>query len=165
MKLTDFGLAMSILKMERTTPGVVYGKLSYLAPEQARRQPLDGRVDIYAAGILLWELLTGRQLFPVAGDGDGGNGGNFDAMARAREPQVVPPSTIAGRVPPELDRIVMRALAPEREDRYPTAELLRADLAGFLAETAPKTDADGWPASCARCSPRTRARNATSASG
>jgi serine/threonine protein kinase len=139
VKLTDFGLAMSILKMERTTPGVVYGKLSYLAPEQARRQPLDGRVDIYAAGILLWELLTGRQLFPVAGDVDGTG---VDAMARAREPQIVPPSTLAGRVPPELDRIVMRALAPEREDRYPTAELLRADLAAFLAETAPKTDAD-----------------------
>ena len=140
VKLTDFGLAMSILKMERTTPGVVYGKLSYLAPEQARRQPLDCRVDIYAAGILLWELLTGRQLFPVAGEGEAPAGA--DAMARAREPQVVPPSTIAGRVPPELDRIVMRALATEREDRYPTAELLRADLAGFLAETAPKTDAD-----------------------
>jgi serine/threonine protein kinase len=140
VKLTDFGLAMSILKMERTTPGVVYGKLSYLAPEQARRQPLDGRVDIYAAGILLWELLTGRQLFPVAGEGEAPAGA--DAMARAREPQIVPPSTIAGRVPPALDRIVMRALATEREDRYPTAELLRADLAAFLAETAPKTDAD-----------------------
>jgi eukaryotic-like serine/threonine-protein kinase len=139
VKLTDFGLAMSILKMERTTPGVVYGKLSYLAPEQARRQPLDGRVDIYAAGILLWELLTGRQLFPVAGEADVGN---VDAMARAREPKLLPPSTIASRVPPALDRIVMRALAPEREDRYPTAELMRADLAAFLAETAPKTDAD-----------------------
>ncbi len=139
VKLTDFGLAMSILKMERTTPGIVYGKLSYLSPEQARRQPLDGRVDIYAAGILLWELLTGRQLFPIASPADQPNP---DAMARARNPEVVPPSTISGRVPPELDRIVMRALAVEREDRYPNAELLRADLAGFLAETAPKTDAD-----------------------
>jgi len=140
VKLTDFGLAMSILKMERTTPGVVYGKLSYLAPEQARRQPLDGRVDIYAAGILLWELLTGRQLFPVASENEAPPGA--DAMARAREPKIAAPSTIAGRVPPELDRIVLRALATEREDRYPTAELLRADLAAFLAETAPKTDAD-----------------------
>jgi len=139
VKLTDFGLAMSILKMERTTPGIVYGKLSYLSPEQARRQPLDGRVDIYAAGILLWELLTGRQLFPIASPADQPNP---DAMARARNPEVVPPSTISGRVPPELDRIVMRALAVEREDRYPNSELLRADLAGFLAETAPKTDAD-----------------------
>ncbi len=139
VKLTDFGLAMSILKMERTTPGIVYGKLSYLSPEQARRQPLDGRVDIYAAGIMLWELLTGRQLFPIASPADQPNP---DAMARARNPEVVPPSTISHRVPPELDRIVMRALAVEREERYPSAELLRADLAAFLAETAPKTDAD-----------------------
>jgi serine/threonine protein kinase len=138
VKLTDFGLAMSILKMERTTPGIVYGKLSYLSPEQARRQPLDGRVDIYAAGILLWELLTGRQLFPISSPADQPNP---DAMARARNPEVVPPSKISSRVPPELDRIVMRALAVEREDRYPSAELLRADLAAFLAETAPKTDA------------------------
>jgi serine/threonine protein kinase len=139
VKLTDFGLAMSILKMERTMPGIVYGKLSYLSPEQARRQPLDGRVDIYAAGIMLWELLTGRQLFPIASPADQPNP---DAMARARNPEVVPPSTISHRVPPDLDRIVMRALAVEREDRYPNAELLRADLAAFLAETAPKTDAD-----------------------
>ena len=64
MKLTDFGLATSELKMEKTAPGIIYGKISYLSPEQARREPLDGRTDLYAAGILLWELLTGRQLFP-----------------------------------------------------------------------------------------------------
>ena len=68
VKLTDFGLATSSLKIEKTAPGIIYGKLSYLAPEQARRDALDGRTDLYAAGILLWELLTGRQLFPVARD-------------------------------------------------------------------------------------------------
>ena len=66
VKLTDFGLATSTLKMEKTAPGIIYGKVSYLAPEQARGEPLDGRTDLYAAGIMLWELLTGRQLFPVA---------------------------------------------------------------------------------------------------
>ena len=141
VKLTDFGLAMSILKIERTTPGIVFGKLSYLSPEQARRAPLDGRVDIYAAGILLWELLTGRQLFPVDEGLDPGER-NIDALARARDPQIAAPSTITSRVPPELDRIVLKALATEREDRYPNAEIFRADLAGFLAETAPKTDAE-----------------------
>jgi serine/threonine protein kinase len=141
VKLTDFGLAMSILKIERTTPGIVFGKLSYLSPEQARRAPLDGRVDIYAAGILLWELLTGRQLFPVDEGLDPGER-NVDALARARDPRIAAPSTITGRVPPELDRIVLKALATEREDRYPNAEIFRADLAGFLAETAPKTDAE-----------------------
>jgi serine/threonine-protein kinase len=145
VKLTDFGLAMSVLKVEKTAPGIIYGKVSYLAPEQARREKLDGRTDLYAAGILLWELLTGRPLFPVGRDADDGSSSpseaNTNALYRARNPDVPPPSTISSRVPPELDRIVMRALAPEREDRYPDGESLRADLASYLAETAPKTDA------------------------
>ena len=64
VKLTDFGLASSTLKTEKTAPGVVYGKVSYMSPEQARGELLDGRTDLYAVGIILWELLTGRQLFP-----------------------------------------------------------------------------------------------------
>ena len=143
VKLTDFGLATSSLKIEKTAPGIIYGKLSYLAPEQARRETLDGRTDLYAAGILLWELLTGRQLFPVARDPGGGSasGANADALSRARDPHAPAPSTLSPRVPPELDRIVMKALAPEREDRYADGETMRADLAGFLATTSPKTDA------------------------
>ena len=142
VKLTDFGLATSSLKIEKTAPGIIYGKLSYLAPEQARRDALDGRTDLYAAGILLWELLTGRQLFPVARDPGGGSasGANADALSRARDPHAPPPSTLSPRVPPELERIVMKALAPEREDRYADGEMMRADLAGFLAATSPKTD-------------------------
>jgi eukaryotic-like serine/threonine-protein kinase len=145
VKLTDFGLATSVLKNERTAPGIIYGKISYLAPEQARREKLDGRADIYSAGILLWELLTGRQLFPIgrsAGDdASSPSEANSNALYRARHPEVVPPSQITDRVPPALDRIVLRALAPDREDRYPDGEALRADLATYLAETAPKTDA------------------------
>src|SRR4030095_2826215 len=64
-----------------------------------------------------------------------------DQLARARDPKVIPPSAVSNRVPPELDRIVMRALAPERADRSQDGESMRADLAGFLAATAPKTDA------------------------
>src|SRR3954469_16749994 len=84
VKLTDFGLATSALKIEKTAPGIIYGKLSYLSPEQARREPLDGRTDLYAAGILLWELLTGRQLFAVARDAAGGSaeGANADGLQR-----------------------------------------------------------------------------------
>jgi serine/threonine protein kinase len=143
VKLTDFGLATSSLKMEKTAPGIIYGKLSYLSPEQARREALDGRTDLYAAGILLWELLTGRQLFPVARDPGGGSAenANADALQRARDPHVAPPSSLSPRVSPELDRIVMKALAPERQDRYPDGESMRADLAAFLAATSPTTDA------------------------
>jgi tRNA A-37 threonylcarbamoyl transferase component Bud32 len=63
VRLTDFGLASSTLKLEKTAPGIIYGKVSYMSPEQARGEVLDGRTDLYASGIILWELLTGRQLF------------------------------------------------------------------------------------------------------
>ena len=144
VKLTDFGLARSTLKLQQTAPGIIFGKLSYLAPEQARSEPLDGRTDLYAAGILLWELLTGQQLFPVkqAADGDAAGRGDStaDALARVRDPQIVLPSQVTPRVPPELDTIVMRALAREPARRYQSGEELRADLAAFLAATTPETD-------------------------
>ena len=145
VKLTDFGLARSTLKLQQTAPGIIFGKLSYLAPEQARSEPLDGRTDLYAAGILLWELLTGQQLFPVkqapAGDDGARRDSTADALARVRDPQIVLPSHVTPRVPPELDAIVMRALAREPARRYQSGEELRSDLAAFLASTTPETDA------------------------
>jgi serine/threonine protein kinase len=145
VKLTDFGLARSTLKLQQTAPGIIFGKLSYLAPEQARSEPLDGRTDLYAAGILLWELLTGQQLFPVkaapVGDEAARRDSTADALARVRDPHVVTPSQVTPRVPPQLDAIVMRALAPEPAKRYQSGEELRADLAAFLAATTPQTDA------------------------
>jgi serine/threonine protein kinase len=145
VKLTDFGLARSTLKLQQTAPGIIFGKLSYLSPEQARSEPLDGRTDLYAAGILLWELLTGHQLFPVktapAGDEEARRDSTADALARVRDPKVVAPSQVTPRVPPELDAIVMRALAREPARRYQSGEELRADLAAFLAATTPQTDA------------------------
>jgi eukaryotic-like serine/threonine-protein kinase len=147
VKLTDFGLARSTLKLQQTAPGIIYGKLSYLSPEQARSEPLDGRTDLYAAGILLWELLTGQQLFPVKSAVAGGDDpaarrdSTADALSRLRNPQIVLPSHVTPRVPPELDAIAMRALAPDPTKRYQTGEELRADLAAYLATTAPHTDA------------------------
>ena len=146
VKLTDFGLATSTLKLQHTAPGIIFGKLSYLAPEQARREPLDGRTDIYVCGILLWELLTGQQLFPVKpaafAPGHPKSDSTADALERVRNPRAIPPSQITDRVPAELDRIVMRALAANPADRYQTGEELRADLGAYLAKTAPETDAD-----------------------
>ena len=146
VKLTDFGLATSTLKLQHTAPGIIFGKLSYLAPEQARREPLDGRTDIYVCGILLWELLTGQQLFPVKpaafAPGNPKSDSTADALDRVRNPRAVPPSQVTDRVPAELDRIVMKALQPNPADRYQTGEELRAELGAFLAKTAPETDAD-----------------------
>src|SRR6185369_727544 len=94
VKLTDFGLASSTLKLEKTAPGIIYGKVSYMSPEQARGEPLDGRTDLYAAGIILWELLTGRQLFPSGKGAAGAAAGADDAptteelLQRVRNPDL-----------------------------------------------------------------------------
>src|SRR5690349_13831174 len=130
VKLTDFGLASSTLKLEKTAPGVIYGKVSYMSPEQARGEPLDGRTDLYAAGIILWELLTGRQLFPP------GEAQPQDLLARAKDPRPDPPSRRAPRVPPALDAIVLKALEPDPRDRYQVGEEMRTALAEWLAREA-----------------------------
>jgi len=139
VRLTDFGLATSTLKLEKTAPGVIYGKVSYMSPEQARGDGLDRRTDLYAAGVILWELLTGRQLFPSGGRGLGDDADD-DLLERVRKPQVVGPSQRAARVPAELDAICARALAPGAAARYQSGEEMRLDLAAFLARTAPATD-------------------------
>jgi serine/threonine protein kinase len=135
VKLTDFGLASSTIKCEKTAPGLVYGKVSYMSPEQARGEALDGRTDLYTAGVLLWELLTGRQLFPP-GDRQPG-----DLMNEIKTPKIEPPSSRASRVSQELDAIVMKALAVDRAARYQNGEEMRIALAGYLAQASPTTDA------------------------
>jgi eukaryotic-like serine/threonine-protein kinase len=134
VKLTDFGLASSTLKLEKTAPGIIYGKVAYMSPEQARGEKLDGRSDQYAAGIVLWELLTGRQLFPPGKDQP------QDLLNRARNPDVLRPSKRAPRVPPELDEVCLRALQPERGQRYAGCEEMRQGLQTWLAGNAPTTD-------------------------
>ncbi len=135
VKLTDFGLASSTLKLEKTAPGIIYGKVAYMSPEQARGESLDGRSDLYAAAIVLWELLTGRQLFPPNKEQP------QDLLHRARNPDVMPPSERAPRVPTELDAICLKALAARREDRFATGEEVREALSSWLAKEHPTTDA------------------------
>ncbi len=134
VKLTDFGLASSTLKMEKTLPGIIYGKVSYMSPEQARGETLDGRSDVYAAGIILWELLTGRQLFPP------GKEQPQDLLGRARNPDVVAPSMKAPRVPKELDEVVLKSLRSDVGERYQNAEEFRDALGTWLAANHPSTD-------------------------
>ncbi len=135
VKLTDFGLAASTLKLEKTAPGIVYGKVSYMSPEQARGERLDGRSDLYAAGIIFWELLTGRQLFPASSDQ------GQDLLGRSQDPDVALPSSRAPRVPAALDLICEKALAADPDDRYQSGEEFREALATWLAKNHPSTDA------------------------
>ena len=134
VKLTDFGLASSTLKLEKTAPGIIYGKVAYMSPEQARGEKLDGRSDMYAAAIVLWELLTGRQLFPPGKDQP------QDLLSRAKNPEVMRPSKRAPRVPLELDEICLKALASEKSDRYKDCDEMRMALQTWLAQNAPTTD-------------------------
>src|SRR3954468_12951109 len=131
VKLTDFGLATSTLKLEKTAPGVIYGKVSYMSPERGRGEPLDGRTDIYSAGVMLWEMLTGRQLFPPGGRDPAGLESEDDLLERVRRPQIPAPSQRTSRVPVELDAICAKALAIDPAKRYQHGEELRSDLAAF----------------------------------
>jgi serine/threonine protein kinase len=132
VRLIDFGLVQGAKGVPVTEEGVVMGKLCYLSPEQALAEPLDRRTDIYAAGLVLFELLTGEPFFnqeSVEG-----------VMTQVASPQLVPPSSRAAGIPEEVDRICLRAMAPKRDDRYPSAGPLRDDLAAALARIAPRTN-------------------------
>ena len=136
VKLTDFGLARSVLKQENTAPGVVFGRASYLSPEQARGEIADARTDIYSLGIVLWELVTGNQYLQLA---------NLDpatAMSLVRHPRAQPPSSKAPWITPNLDALLMRALAPDREHRFQSAEEMRKALSEIIAQISPRADAE-----------------------
>jgi serine/threonine protein kinase len=134
VKLTDFGLARSKLKEEKTQPGVVFGRAAYLAPEQARGEVADARTDVYTLAIVLWELLTGHQYLPISGLDP------VASLALVRHPKPMPPSSRAPWISPELDKVVMRALTPDRQQRYQSAEEFRLALSDVIAQTAPRTD-------------------------
>ncbi|MCG5051860.1 MAG: serine/threonine protein kinase [Myxococcales bacterium] len=136
VKLTDFGLARSVLKQEQTAPGVVYGRAAYLAPEQARGEVADARTDVYTLGIVLWELLTGQQFLQISGLDPA------TALAIVRHPQLVKPSTRASWITQELDDVVLTALAPDREKRFQSADEMRKALGDVIASIAPRSGAD-----------------------
>lgn len=119
VKIIDFGAAQSTLKEEQTAPRVVIGNLTYMAPEQARKQPVDGRADVYSCGVLLWELLAWHAL-PQKGD-------PVERWRKAANPVWDPPSIFNKAVPREVDAVVLKALRKDPNDRFPSAaELQRA---------------------------------------
>jgi serine/threonine protein kinase len=128
IKIVDFGLAKANSQLEHSEPGIIKGKFSYLAPEAAMGQDVDARTDIFAIGIMLWELLSGQRLF--LGDTD------FQTVKKVQAAHVPSISGINKKVPKDLEAILGRALAREPEQRYQTARDLGHDLTRFLFKFA-----------------------------
>jgi serine/threonine protein kinase len=110
IKVVDFGLAKATSQIETTDPGVVKGKMSYLSPEAARGEEVDAAADIFAVGILLYEMLTGKRLF--YGETD------YQTVELVRNAKIPPIKPQNPQVEPELEDIVRKALAKRKEDRY-----------------------------------------------
>src|SRR5689334_16593175 len=127
VKVMDFGIARAIsdASSTMTQTAAVVGTAQYLSPEQARGETVDSRSDVYSAGCLLYELLTGRP--PFVGDSP-----VSVAYQHVREP-ASPPSDLDTDLPPEIDAIVMKALAKRVEDRYQSAGAMRNDIERYLA--------------------------------
>jgi eukaryotic-like serine/threonine-protein kinase len=124
VKLADFGLAKAASQLETTDPGVVKGKMSYLSPEAARGEEVDRRADIFAAGILLYEMLTAKRLF--YGDSD------YQTVELVRAAKVPPIASQNPEVESEIEEICRKALAKRVEDRFQTATDLQDALAHYL---------------------------------
>lgn len=112
-RVLDFGVAKAAARMQVTREGQMKGKLSYMAPEQLQGRHVDRRTDVFAAGVVLWEALTGERLY--AGDDA------TEILTKILTTPVTPPSQLNPNVRPELDTLVLRALEKDPDARYSTA--------------------------------------------
>jgi serine/threonine protein kinase len=128
VKLLDFGIARAATGLSNYKEGMLMGKLGYVAPEQASlEQSWDHRVDIFASGIILYELLTKQKPFPRATD--------VESLIASRKAKVVPAATVDPRLPRDIDAILARALAYDPEKRYPDAKSFADALVDVLFPT------------------------------
>jgi len=128
-KIVDFGIARATIQL-RAEDHSVAGKYNYMAPEQIRGEPVDARADLFAVGVLLYELTVGKRLF---------RGRPEQVIRLVLDEPIAPPTTLRPDYPPALERIVMKALERDRELRWQSAREMRDALRGWLA-------ADGHPA-------------------
>ncbi len=111
-RVVDFGVAKAVGRLQTTREGALKGKISYMSPEQISTDSIDRRADIYAASVVLWEMLTGKRLFHADNE--------VRVIQKVLSGQIDPPSKHAA-VPREIDALVMRGLSPEANSRFPTA--------------------------------------------
>jgi serine/threonine-protein kinase len=133
VKLLDFGIAKASDSMHETHAGVVKGKVSYMSPEQGRGQKVDARADVFSAGVLLWEALTGKRMREGKNDQE-----KLWALVSEDIPRA---SAIKSSVPAQLDDICARAMAWNRDERYASAGAMQRDIERYLAQTGTNVSA------------------------
>jgi serine/threonine protein kinase len=129
VKLVDFGIAKAANLSTKTRAGVIKGKLVYMSPEQSWGNRVDQRTDIFSAGVVLYEALTGGSLYLESNP--------VKLLQLVRKAEIPPPSTLRLEVDRTLDAIVMRALHPRPEERYQAAREFQEAIADYLARYAP----------------------------
>ena len=122
VKLIDFGVARAFGRVAHTSPGGLKGKIEYMSPEQASAEEVDHRADVFALGVVLWEVLTGRRLYRRETE--------LATMRAILDDPIPRPSEVAD-VPPELDAVVMRALRKRRDARFGSAHEMAQALERF----------------------------------
>jgi serine/threonine protein kinase len=125
VKIVDFGIAKAAGQNTKTREGVIKGKVSYMSPEQAAGQAIDKRSDIFSAGILLYEMVTGSRMF----DGDA-----LQVLSKVREVQFQPSQEVAPELPPRVHEILERALAKDPAQRYQSCADMLSDVEECLYE-------------------------------
>lgn len=131
IKLCDFGIAKAASKASHTRAGALKGKLQYMSPEQAWGKDIDLRSDIFSLGLVCYEMLTGDKLF--AGDSE------LSILEQVRNPSVRPPSQVNPDIPSEVERVVLKALEADRNQRYQSAREMQSDLESIMRQ-------EGWTA-------------------
>jgi serine/threonine protein kinase len=135
VKLVDFGIAKAATKASSTDRGALRGKLLYMSPEQAWGRPIDRRSDVFSLGIVLYEMVTETKPFL-------GPGTELTILELVRQCLVTAPRELNPRVPEALDRVIMKALARDPQDRYQDAGQMQRGLERFLRERPPVTARD-----------------------
>ena len=127
VKVVDFGVARSEGRLHHTQTGALKGKLGYMSPEQVGGKDVDRRLDVWALGVCLWELLAVKRLF--------GKRQEVELIQAVAGEPIRPPSSVRAGIPRELDRIVLKALERDLDKRYPTARAMARDLNAFVSSS------------------------------
>ncbi len=124
VKLVDFGVAKASIKAHQTIAGSLKGKLLYMSPEQARGENIDGRSDIFSLGAVFYELVTGEKAFMAHSEAE--------VLEKVKKGSFKPPRSIRPEIPVEVERIIIKAMEPNPDQRYQRASEMRNDIEKFL---------------------------------